>query len=112
MIGIIRRLPIMVAVALAPLAFVILVPPGVSYAAECGQGTVYDVGSDACVESRGSGCRTATATAPAASLERSHTVGLGEHLRAHSICIVVRRHLSPRRCWQRRGERDDRLAPN
>ena len=48
MIGIIRRLPIMVAVALAPLAFVILVP-GVSYAAECGQGTVYDVGSDACV---------------------------------------------------------------
>jgi len=49
MIGLIRRLTIMVAVALAPLASVTLVSPGVATAAECGQGTVYDPPSNTCV---------------------------------------------------------------
>ena len=49
MMSLIRRLTIMVAVALAPLAFVTLVSPGVSNAAECGEGTVYDPASNTCV---------------------------------------------------------------
>ena len=49
MMGIIRRLAIVLATALAPFAFVILISPGVSKAADCGQGTVYDPGSNTCV---------------------------------------------------------------
>src|SRR6185312_5557318 len=45
----IRRFTTMMAVTLAPLAFVTLVSPGVSRAAECGQGTVYDAPSNTCV---------------------------------------------------------------
>jgi len=45
------------------------------------------------------GCRAATAdttsapTTSAAPLERSHAVGLGEHLRTHSIRIAVHGYL-------------------
>lgn len=46
---IIRRLAIIVVTALVPLAFVTLVSPGVSYAQECGAGTVYDPATDTCV---------------------------------------------------------------
>ena len=49
MVGIINRLTIMVVVALAPLAFVTLVSPGVSNAQECGAGTVYDAASNTCL---------------------------------------------------------------
>ena len=49
MMGIIRRFAIVVATALTSLAFVTLVSPGVSYAAECGEGTVFDAASNACV---------------------------------------------------------------
>jgi hypothetical protein len=45
----IRRLTIMVAAALAPLPFVMLVSPGVSKATECGLGTLYDPPSNTCV---------------------------------------------------------------
>jgi hypothetical protein len=45
---VIRRLAIILAAALAPLAFVTLVSPGVSNA-DCGFGTVYDAASDSCV---------------------------------------------------------------
>jgi hypothetical protein len=47
--GITRHLAMIVAAALAPLAFVTLVSPGVSHAAECGQGTVFDPASNTCV---------------------------------------------------------------
>jgi hypothetical protein len=41
------------------------------------------------------GCRAATSatTTSAAPLERSHAVGLGEHLRTHSIRIAVHGYL-------------------
>jgi hypothetical protein len=41
------------------------------------------------------GCRAATsaATTSAATVERSHAVGLGEHLRTHSIRIAVHGYL-------------------
>jgi hypothetical protein len=44
-----RRLAITAAAALAPLAFVTVVSPGVSNAAECGYGTVFDPPSNSCV---------------------------------------------------------------
>jgi hypothetical protein len=47
--GMIHRLAIVIAAALAPLAFVTVMSPGVSNAVGCGQGTVYDTGSDTCV---------------------------------------------------------------
>ncbi len=47
--GMIHRLAIVIAVAFAPLAFVILVSPGLSKATDCGFGTVYDPGSNTCV---------------------------------------------------------------
>jgi hypothetical protein len=47
--GMIHRLAIVTAVALAPLAFVVLVTPGVGKAADCGYGTVFDPGSNTCV---------------------------------------------------------------
>ena len=47
--GLIHRLAIIVAAALAPLAFLILVSQGVSNAAECGFGTVFDPGTNTCV---------------------------------------------------------------
>jgi hypothetical protein len=46
--GIVRRLAILFAIALAPLAFVTLVSPGVSKA-DCAVGTVWDPGSNTCV---------------------------------------------------------------
>ena len=49
MVGIIHRLAIIGAAALAPLAFVTVVSPWVSNAAECGWGTVFDPPSDTCV---------------------------------------------------------------
>ena len=45
----IHRLAIIVAAALAPLALVTLVSQGVSNAAECGFGTVFDPGTNTCV---------------------------------------------------------------
>ena len=47
--GMIHRLAIVIASALAPLAFVTVMSPGVSNAVGCGQGTVYDPGSETCV---------------------------------------------------------------
>jgi hypothetical protein len=49
MVGIIHRLAIIGAAALAPLAFVTVVSPGVSNAIECGWGTVFDPPSNTCV---------------------------------------------------------------
>jgi hypothetical protein len=49
MVGIIQRLAIIGAAALAPLAFVTVVSPGVSNATECGWGTVFDPPSNTCV---------------------------------------------------------------
>ena len=49
MVGIIHRLAIIGAAALAPLAFITVVSPGVSNAIECGWGTVFDPPSDTCV---------------------------------------------------------------
>jgi hypothetical protein len=49
MMGIIKRLATIVAATLAPLAFVTLTSPGVSNAAECGPGTVYDPASNMCI---------------------------------------------------------------
>lgn len=46
---IVCRLAVIFASALAPLAFVILVSPGLSKATDCGFGTVYDPGSNTCV---------------------------------------------------------------
>ena len=45
----IHHLATIVAVAFTPLAFVTLMSAGVSTAAECGAGTVYDPGSNSCV---------------------------------------------------------------
>ena len=120
----IRRFTTMVAVTFAPLVFVTLVSPGVSRAAECGQGTVYDAPSNTCVAAqqppptavaaeqppptpttppppppnRGGSLpptapTTSASTTSAAPLERSHAVGLGEHLRTHSIRIAVHGYL-------------------
>jgi hypothetical protein len=44
-----RRLAILGAVALVPLAYVTVISPGVSSATECGQGTVFDPPSNTCV---------------------------------------------------------------
>ena len=49
MVGKIHRLAMIGTAALAPLALVAVVPPGVSNAAECGWGTVFDPPSDTCV---------------------------------------------------------------
>ena len=49
MVGMIHRLASIVAAALTPLAFVTLVSQGVSNAAECGFGTVFDPGTNTCV---------------------------------------------------------------
>jgi hypothetical protein len=49
MVGIIHRLAIIGAAALAPFAFVTVVSPGVSNAIECGWGTVFDPPSNTCV---------------------------------------------------------------
>jgi hypothetical protein len=49
MIGTANRLALIVPAALAPLALAISMPPAVSKAAECGEGTVYDASSDTCV---------------------------------------------------------------
>jgi hypothetical protein len=44
--GMVRRVAGVGAIALAPLTFV---PPAMSYAAECGQGTVFDPPTNTCV---------------------------------------------------------------
>jgi hypothetical protein len=49
MVAKIHRLAIIGAAALAPLALVTVVSPGVSNAAECGWGTVFDPPSNTCV---------------------------------------------------------------
>jgi hypothetical protein len=49
MVGINQRLAVIGAAALAPLAFVTVVSPGVSNATECGWGTVFDPPSNTCV---------------------------------------------------------------
>ena len=49
MVGKIHRLAMTGAAALAPLALVTVVSPGVSKAAECGWGTVFDPPSNTCV---------------------------------------------------------------
>ena len=49
MMGMVHRLAIIVAAALAPLAFATLVSQGVSNAAECGFGTVFDPATNTCV---------------------------------------------------------------
>ena len=49
MVGKIHRLAMIGAAALAPLAFVTVVSPGVSNAIECGWGTVFDPPSNTCV---------------------------------------------------------------
>jgi hypothetical protein len=68
MMGIIKRLATIVAPTLAPLAFVTLISPGVSNAAECGQGTVYDPASDSCAVAEPA--PPPAPAAPAASVER------------------------------------------
>lgn len=45
----INRIAITCAAVFAPLAFVIVVSPGVSNAVECGWGTVFDAPSNSCV---------------------------------------------------------------
>ena len=108
MTGIICRLAIVLATALAPLAFVIPISPGVSNAADCGQGTLYDPGSDTCVvaEQPQPVAEQSPLVAeqppppPPPRVERSHAARFGQHLRAHSVGIAVRRYLGPRRCWQ------------
>jgi hypothetical protein len=47
--GTIRRLALVVAVTLMPLAFVAFVSPAPSKATECGAGTALDPGSDTCI---------------------------------------------------------------
>ena len=49
MVGIIQHLTIISAAAVAPLAFVTVVSPGVSSAVECGWGTVFDPPTNTCV---------------------------------------------------------------
>ena len=49
MVGRIHRLAMIGAAALAPIALVAVVSPGVSNAAECGWGTVFDPPSNTCV---------------------------------------------------------------
>jgi hypothetical protein len=49
MVGKIHRLAMTGAAALAPLALVTVVSPGVSNAVECGWGTVFDPPSNTCV---------------------------------------------------------------
>ena len=49
MVGGIHRLAMIAAAALAPLTLVTVVSPGVSNAAECGWGTVFDPPSNTCV---------------------------------------------------------------
>ena len=49
MVGKIHRLAMIGAAALAPLTLVTVVSPGVSNAAECGSGTVFDPPSNTCV---------------------------------------------------------------
>ena len=49
MVGGIHRLAMIGAAALAPLTLVTVVSPGVSNAAECGSGTVFDPPSNSCV---------------------------------------------------------------
>ena len=49
MVGVIRRLAIAGAAAFVPVAFVTVVCPGVSNAAECGFGTVFDPPTNTCV---------------------------------------------------------------
>jgi hypothetical protein len=49
MTAFIHRFAIIGAAALAPLAFVTMVSPGVSNAVECGQGTVFDPPSNTCI---------------------------------------------------------------
>jgi hypothetical protein len=49
MVGKIHRVAMIAAAALAPLALVTVVSPGVSNAAECGSGTVFDPPSNTCV---------------------------------------------------------------
>lgn len=49
MVGIVHRMVSTGAVASATFAFVTVVAPGVSSAAECGWGTVYDAPSNSCV---------------------------------------------------------------
>ncbi|PEG41398.1 hypothetical protein CQY20_04855 [Mycolicibacterium agri] len=49
MLSTIRRLAIVGAMTLAPLAFATILTPGVSGAVECGYGTVYDAPSNSCV---------------------------------------------------------------
>ena len=49
MLSRIRRLAIVGAMTLAPLAFATILTPGVSGAVECGYGTVYDAPSNSCV---------------------------------------------------------------
>jgi len=49
MVGRIHRLAMIAAAAFAPLTLVTVVSPGVSNAAECGSGTVFDPPSNTCV---------------------------------------------------------------
>ena len=49
MVGRLHRLAMIAAAALAPLTLVTVVSPGVSNAAECGSGTVFDPPSNTCV---------------------------------------------------------------
>ena len=49
MVGRIHRVAMIAAAALAPLTLVTVVSPGVSNAAECGWGTVFDPPSNSCV---------------------------------------------------------------
>lgn len=44
-----KRLAAILVAVLAPLAFVTVVPPAVSYATECGEDTEWDEDSDTCV---------------------------------------------------------------
>jgi hypothetical protein len=49
MIGRTGRLGATIVAGLAPFAVVTVVSPAVGNAAECGQGTVYDAGSNTCI---------------------------------------------------------------
>jgi hypothetical protein len=48
-VGTIQRLASICAAASAPLAYVVVISPGVSNAVECGWGTVFDAPSNSCV---------------------------------------------------------------
>ena len=90
MVGKIHRLAMIGAAALDLLALVTVVSPGVSNAAECGWGTVFDPPSNTCVAAP----LPPPPPPPPAAFNGDLTPGFSGHLRAHSVRVAVHRHLS------------------